>query len=465
MDNATTLDETLVAYLDGELDAESARRVDARLAAEPAVRRRLHELQRSWELLDELATEPAGADFTHTTLEMIATAANEESKRQQADTRCTRRRRLWWKAAGLLGAAVVGFALVAMIRSNANEQLAEDLPIIKNLKVFRHAESVEFLQTLRNEGLFVDEPGKRAEDLSGPTTEQLTPSDRDMLRRRWEQFRQLPRSDRKRLRDVYKQLAEAPDRDELRAIGNRYHEWLEELPPLTRSELLTMEPERRIERIKQLLRRQAESDLRRFDATKAAALHQWMADQAERMISRLPESQREKYAWIRNPRARLLALGARGVGPDGRTDLRHLLRDEDLVAFRTTLPSPAAEQMAKLPTEQQWKLIGGWIRQAFHRRRHPDAKTAEGVGDTQFEQRLIDMVENDLSDEQRDRILALPPEKMRDELIRMYMKRSGHGGPPNFRGRGFRGPKPSGFPPRDRPSRTPPKSVGQAPRA
>jgi len=282
--------------------------------------------------------------------------------------------------------------------------------------------------------------------------EQLSPSERDMLRRRWEQFQQLPRLERNRLRDVYRQLAEAPDRDELRAIGNRYHEWLEELPPLTRSELLAMEPERRVERIKQLLERQAESDLRRFDATKATALRQWMPEQAERMISRLPESQRDKYAWIRNPRARLLALGSKGFGPDGRTDFRRLVRDEDLVALRAALPSLAAEQLAKLSAEQQWKLIGAWIRQAFHRRRHPGAETSEGLGATQFEQHLIDMVENELSDEQRDRILALPPDKMRDELIRMYMKRTGRGGPPSFRGRGFRGPPPPGPPPHDRPT-------------
>lgn len=151
------LDETLVAYLDGELDAEAARRVEARLAAEPDVQRRLHQLQRPWEMLDRLATDPLSDDFTHTTLEMVAATADEDARQQQDEAARSRRRRRWWKALGLLVAASAGFTTVALLRGQANRQLVDDLPIIRHLDTGRHAESVEFLRTLRERGLFVEE--------------------------------------------------------------------------------------------------------------------------------------------------------------------------------------------------------------------------------------------------------------------------------------------------------------------
>ena len=63
---ATPLDEQLVAYLDGELDAESSRRIDELLATDAEVRRRLQEMERTWDLLDDLDTAPVGGQFAQT---------------------------------------------------------------------------------------------------------------------------------------------------------------------------------------------------------------------------------------------------------------------------------------------------------------------------------------------------------------------------------------------------------------
>ena len=53
-----SLDEELVAYLDGQLDPESARQVEQRLASEETARRRLQQLAQSWDMLDQLPTLP-----------------------------------------------------------------------------------------------------------------------------------------------------------------------------------------------------------------------------------------------------------------------------------------------------------------------------------------------------------------------------------------------------------------------
>ncbi|MBN9121266.1 MAG: hypothetical protein J0I06_19295 [Planctomycetes bacterium] len=61
----------LVAYLDGELDPAAARRVEARLAKDPAARARAAELKRSFDLLDYLPRPEPSPTFTTRTLDKL----------------------------------------------------------------------------------------------------------------------------------------------------------------------------------------------------------------------------------------------------------------------------------------------------------------------------------------------------------------------------------------------------------
>src|SRR5687768_7586709 len=63
----------LVAYLDGELDPEAAREVEARLATDPAARARAAELKKSFELLDFLPRPEPSPNFTSRTLDKLPT--------------------------------------------------------------------------------------------------------------------------------------------------------------------------------------------------------------------------------------------------------------------------------------------------------------------------------------------------------------------------------------------------------
>ncbi len=76
---ATPPDEQLVAYLDGELDPESSRHIEELLASDAQVRRRLQEMERTWDLLDDLDAAPAGNQLAQSTLEMVAVAARRTS--------------------------------------------------------------------------------------------------------------------------------------------------------------------------------------------------------------------------------------------------------------------------------------------------------------------------------------------------------------------------------------------------
>ena len=158
-----SIDEQLVAYLDGELDAESSRRIEELLSTDPRLRQTLQRLDRTWELLDELDTSGAPDRFTQTTLEMVTVAASEDARRSLAGV--SRQRRWRWAIVGgsLLAAGLAGFLAVAYLAPDPNRQLVKDLPLLMNedlsLLVNYKQDDLQFLQMLSQAGLFVEENG------------------------------------------------------------------------------------------------------------------------------------------------------------------------------------------------------------------------------------------------------------------------------------------------------------------
>lgn len=155
-----SLEEQLVAYLDGELDAEASRRVEELLATDPRVRQTLQQLDRTWELLDELDKPQVAESFAQTTLEMVTVAAGEDVRTGLTQTRRRRRRR--WAIAGgsLLAAGLAGFLAVALFAPDRNEELIQDLPVLQNLDEYCQIDSIEFLQMLNQQDLFTEENGE-----------------------------------------------------------------------------------------------------------------------------------------------------------------------------------------------------------------------------------------------------------------------------------------------------------------
>src|SRR5436190_2544267 len=90
----TSIDEEIVAYLDGELDSESEARVVRKLSEDAAYRARLSQLQHAWDLLDNLRGAEADDEFAASTVAMVAVHAEQESKSQQL--RVVRQRSFAW---------------------------------------------------------------------------------------------------------------------------------------------------------------------------------------------------------------------------------------------------------------------------------------------------------------------------------------------------------------------------------
>lgn len=147
----------LVAYLDGELDAEQTRTVEQRLSRDLTYRQQLRELQQAWDLLDQLPKAEVDDTFTQTTLAMVAVSASGDVT--QAQVRHGRMRRwLWWIGSAAAAAAfTAGYFAVSTVVSRENRRLLRDLPVIRHLDEYRYAGSVEFLRILDQEGVFPED--------------------------------------------------------------------------------------------------------------------------------------------------------------------------------------------------------------------------------------------------------------------------------------------------------------------
>ena len=123
--------EELVAYLDGELDADASREVERRLSQDAQYRQKLRQLQRSWDLLDVLSRAEPDQELTRTTIAMVARNAHESPPDRQ-QTSLAVRDRLPWHWLAVAAAVLVGFVAISLpVRAKQNRGL-RDLPIARN---------------------------------------------------------------------------------------------------------------------------------------------------------------------------------------------------------------------------------------------------------------------------------------------------------------------------------------------
>ena len=159
---AQDVTDELSAYLDGELDAASRRRVEERLGRDAGYQAQLQKLERTWDLLDRLPRAEVGEDFTKTTIEMVALSASQEAETVVDQMPRRRRQQKILGSLAMAAALLVGFFLGRGLWPDPNEPLLKDLPVLKSLDLYYQADDIEFLRELDKANLFAESEGEHA---------------------------------------------------------------------------------------------------------------------------------------------------------------------------------------------------------------------------------------------------------------------------------------------------------------
>ena len=423
-----SLEEQLVAYLDGELDGESCRRIEQLLAIDPEVRHKLHWLEQTWEMLDELDTAPVGEDFTRTTLEMVAVAAEEDVRKNLEEAPRRRHRRWLLAGGGLLLAGLAGFMTFTLIAANPNKELIEDLPILENLDEYRQIRDITFLRMLRENRLFPKEDdiassqsatARTGEDLL-QHIKSLSSAEKVELLRRRNSYDGLDVAEQNRLRRLHEQIQKDERPDELRGIMNRYYEWYKLLPSYSRSELTSLSSEKRIEWIKDRLREdQSKISTKPPTPADSDALWNWMGDYAatreKKFIDNLPSQIKHNFSDMpaaARRRAVMWMIWQRQPGGSNKTSL---LTVADLADLLSRFTPDTRKLLEAKPQAEQIGTVQTWAHNLLRQKRGP------GMGNLVDDKLLAEFFEKELTDEQRDRLINMSGEDMQRELLRLYI--------------------------------------------
>jgi hypothetical protein len=424
----TPADE-LVAYLDGELAPDECRRVEQRLSADPEYRQQLRDLDQAWEALAALPASKVDDGFARTTIELATVAAEGELSQQKSHVAAHSRRT--WKQwiLGATAAAMLGFLAGRLLLPNRDARLLADLPVIMHADTLAHVDNMEFLHKLTSavplSQLATDEEAiaRQLAELkaaSSPTVEsrrqwveQLPTDDKAQLATEAAAFQNLPRSQQQQMRRVFRDIAAAGDADKKTLLA--YGQWLSELTPgkleQLREDFEDRPVDEQVNQVADLVRHEEERESQRLSADDERRLRE--------EIQRIAEGRRE--AWQRLTRRREgQASGALEPGQALYILLVELRNPERREATRERLVgvlSPAAQEhwqrldrrpgdASRLRSEQ----LGRWIREALKPEWGPTELEAFFASD-------------DLSNDDRERLLNMTTSEMHETLQRMYLAR------------------------------------------
>jgi anti-sigma factor RsiW len=168
-DGGADATEELVAYLDGELDPKEAESIATRLGLDPKLRAEADALQRAWDILDVLPRSQPSAAFANRTVSQVipipAAASGTQPLTPPIMPALPAQRPgvgFWLSAAAVvLLAGAAGYfgrqAIVPAPKPVSPEPTADDFSLLKNLRLYRNVDDVEYLKKLDAPELFGDE--------------------------------------------------------------------------------------------------------------------------------------------------------------------------------------------------------------------------------------------------------------------------------------------------------------------
>lgn len=384
-----------------------------------------------------------------------------------------------------------------------------DAPAANGSTKRRIAAAVAILAILGGEAVWAYSRSQSAGD-GRSALASLPAGDKAALAAKYERFQKLPATEQERLRALSAEFSANGDEPELLETLRDYLRWKSKLVPQQSAMFVGLDADERLKRVQAVAAEQVAASAQEFSDADSKIVMGWLETQVrahqEKLLENLPAIVRERFEAM-GSRERTWALmyyvisQKGGPGPS-RFDV---VEPQALADLRSKLSPRAQARWAAAEKDSRdgddpKQLLSDWIRRSIERTvgyRGEGAASTARIDDGD----LRKFFEKELSENERQRLLALSPDDMQSQLRREYLRSRGlwkepaagrfgpfprtlgsgeyRGGPPSFRkppdgrfpdgkspdnggGPGFK-PQPSGKGPDDRKPAAPPTKPGGSP--
>lgn len=159
--------EELVAYLDGELDPRALESMSTKISLDPKLRAKAEAYQRTWDILDVLPRPEPSSTFTNRTLSQAIPRLSGPTQLQSSLAVPTMSAfpsprptlGFWFVSLVLVVAAGVGGyfghrAIAPPPKAMPADPALEDVPLMKNMRLYRNVDDMEYLKRLDSPEMF-----------------------------------------------------------------------------------------------------------------------------------------------------------------------------------------------------------------------------------------------------------------------------------------------------------------------
>lgn len=243
----------------------------------------------------------------------------------------------------------------------------------------------------------------------------FSPAAKNHLARNFERFERLTPDEQARRIALEAELVADPQQAELRDTMQRYQQWLKTLTSSQRAELRTLPVDKRVARVAQLRQAQEVELARRQDQRAMAALVE------SRLLSQVSDpGLRDKLAGA--PEFARRAVLFRQMGPQGMQEMRRDLTPEELAVVEPELSESLRRQLqAAGADEARQRIVSQRLREVRRQLFEGDGLSLLAWMGQDPEPELDRFFKDDLTDQQRESLLSLPPDQMRYRLRRLYL--------------------------------------------
>lgn len=391
-------DETLVAFLDGELPLEQASTIENELGCDPNLRDRVAGLKRTWDLLGDLPDEPPNPDLARSTIELVTLQLVKEESQ-------------WWKkilknrllilSIGATLALLSGAAGGKVLTNYFFDNLQRNLPIIAEYESLKKVDSIEWLHRLAAlDGLteaYVAEAignGPVPDSFSDRAAwiDELDEIDWGLLEENTQTFRALPEEEKQRLRELSSSIDRDPlGREKLLQVARSYAALLHDRSAIQALKIQDMDPEDRLERVRLIVNNRRRIDYAAQMPTEdRMAIERWWYDE-----------EMQRFPIPSEPPNELMFLD------------HDAYSDDSLEKLVDSLSQDARRLLDAQGMEDRRLSVGHWVASTLN------PQNTNIVNPDQLVEKLEELGKNETTASEVERIEMLPEDKARSELRRM----------------------------------------------